>query len=94
MPIALDRFASEGHLAGLNRLPRQPGERSTRLQIQCRVCNFELNMTHSLMSVCPKCHASTWEWIALRLNVQPSERAGHRFRWRAPAVAGSACGGR
>lgn len=84
MPIAMPKFASEGNLLRCDRLTRPHTERSAQLVIQCRVCNFEPDLGEPLMQICPKCHASVWEWFVRRDHVEPSERAGHRFGFRRP----------
>jgi hypothetical protein len=86
MPIAMQKFASEGHLLRYDRPSREPSKRSARLVIQCRVCNYEPPQDGALAKVCPKCHASVWEWFVRRDHVEPSERPGHRFGFRKPAA--------
>lgn len=82
MPIAMERFSSHGQLPRYDQFHGEPSQRSAKLQIQCCVCNFEPDMDEPLMHVCPKCHASVWEWIVRRENLQPSERAGHRIKFK------------
>jgi hypothetical protein len=85
MPIAMPKFASEGHLTRYDRVAREPSERSARLVLECRVCNFEPDLDSPIPDVCPKCHASVWHWFARRDHVEPSERPGHRAGFRMPA---------
>jgi hypothetical protein len=87
MPIAMPKFASEGQLMRFDFGSHGLGERSAQLVIQCRVCNFEPDLNSRLPRVCPKCHASVWEWFARRDHVVPSERAGHRFKFRKPRAS-------
>ena len=86
MPIAMQKFASEGHLLRFDRLSREPSDRGAALVVQCRRCNYEPDLTGALPKVCPKCHASVWEWLARRHRVEPSERPGHRAGFRLPAA--------
>ena len=90
MPIAMPKFASEGHLLRFDRVLHEPVVRTARLVVQCRVCNFEPNLARAVPKVCPKCHASVWEQFARRDHVEPSERAGHRAGFRIPRLLRSA----
>jgi hypothetical protein len=82
MPIAMQKFASDGHLVQFDRYAGQRSTRAADLVLQCRVCNFEPDLNRPMIRVCPKCHASTWEWIVRRHHVEPSERPGHRRGFR------------
>lgn len=84
MPIAMQKFGSEGILPRCDRFAREPSGRSARLVLQCRVCNYEPSPNEPSLEVCPKCHASVWEWFVRRDHVEPSERPGHRFGFRRP----------
>ena len=84
MPIAMQKFASNGFLVRYDRFDGRRSERAADLVLQCHVCNFEPDLEGPLARVCPKCHASTWEWIVRRHQVEPSGRAGHRFGFRVP----------
>jgi hypothetical protein len=61
-------------------LPLKGPSRHVSLVLQCGICNHEPDLSRGPARVCPKCHSSSFEWIARR-NVQPSERAGHRFKF-------------
>lgn len=87
MSISMRRFGCEGELLRFDPFANVRSERTAKLQIQCRVCNFEPDLEQPLMKVCPKCFSSAWEWFVQRENVQPSERAGHRFKFRRRQVA-------
>lgn len=86
MPIAMPKFASVGHLLGFDRTSREPSERRAQLVAQCCACNFEPDLDEPLPAVCPKCHASAWEWFARPDHVEPTERPGHRAILQMPAA--------
>ena len=84
MPIAMQKFAADGSFVRYDRFAGRRSERAADLVLQCHTCNFEPDLDRPLAKVCPKCHASTWEWIVRRHHVEPTERPGHRFGFRIP----------
>ena len=86
MPIAMQRFASDGQLVRFDRFGGQRSDRAAHLVMQCRVCNYEPDLDKPIVKVCPKCHAGVWEWVVRRDHVEPSARAGHRHGFRRPAL--------
>ena len=79
MPIAMQKFASDGSFVRYDRFAGRRSEGAADLVLQCHTCNFEPELDRPMATVCPKCHASTWEWFVRRHHVEPTERPGHRF---------------
>lgn len=82
MAISMEYFSSQGTLSRYDPYPSRDPLRAAKLVLQCHVCNFEVPLDGPLMRVCPKCYSSAWEWIVRRENMQPSNRAGHRFKFK------------
>lgn len=88
MPIAVDRFASEGQFATYDRFAGD-NVRIGATALRCRVCDFE---PEGLVPprICPKCFGSCWERFVRPGLVTIAEdgaasvrvKASSRHEWR------------
>ena len=63
MSISMEPFASEGHFATYNPIPRVQNKVSM-FTLACRSCGYEPQDIVVAPAICPKCHGNGWERFA------------------------------